>query len=86
MNAAQGEQSRALVSGPTITPTHSITIDLQNNYILNRIHLHAPVVSDSIPQTAERGAYLPTRLLVEGALRPDFSDSRPLVEYQAKKI
>jgi signal transduction histidine kinase len=89
MNAAQGEQSRALISSPkprTQQSQQSITIDLQHSYNLNRIHLHAPVVSDYIPQTTERGAYIPTRLLVEGALQPDFSDSRPLVEYQAKNI
>lgn len=86
MNAAQGEQSRALISNPQTSTPQSITIDLQHSYNLNRIHLHAPVVSDYIPQTTERGAYVPTRLLVEGALQPDFSDSSPLVEYEAKNI
>jgi len=86
MNAAQGEQSRALINDRKISPPLSISIDLQKNYLLNRIHLHVPELSDTIPQITEPGSYIPARLLVEGAGQPDFSDARPLVEYQAKTI
>jgi signal transduction histidine kinase len=86
MNAAQGEQSRALINDRKTGPPLSISIDLQKNYRLNRIHLHVPELSDTIPQITEPGSYIPARLLVEGAGRPDFSDARPLVEYQAKTI
>jgi len=86
MDAAQGEQSLAFVSefGSGELPT--VTIDLEQEYPLNRIHLHVTDLSDTVPQTHPADFGLPPRLIVEGAKQADFSDAVPLVEYWKESI
>jgi signal transduction histidine kinase len=86
MDAAQGEQSIAFMTPPGIGDLPAISIDLGATYPLNRIHLHTPELSDTIPQSSEPGHGIPRRLLIEGANRPDFSDAVQLTEYQLNSI
>jgi len=86
MNAAQGSQSIAMVSAIGIGDHPWLMIDLGTIQPLNRIHLHATDVDDNVPQAVPADFGIPRRLLVEGALRPDFSDAVRLVEYHMESF
>ncbi|MEO1855969.1 MAG: discoidin domain-containing protein, partial [Rubritalea sp.] len=86
LNAAHGEQSIAFMSPSGIGSQPTLSIDLGEVHTLNRIHLHTPELSDTVPQSSEPGQGIPKRLLIEGANRPDFSDATVLVEYHMKSI
>ncbi|VGO18364.1 hypothetical protein SCARR_00416 [Pontiella sulfatireligans] len=86
MNSAQGEQSIAFMSPPGIGNQPALSIDLGATLPINRIHLHTPELSDTVPQSSESGHGIPRRLLIEGANQPDFSDAVQLAEYQMKSI
>ena len=81
MDAAQGEQSVAYLASisPDITP--EFIIDLGSTQTLNRIHLHAVEVSDSVPQPVASDLGIPGRLQVVGANKADFSDAKLMLNY-----
>ncbi|MDQ8183564.1 hypothetical protein [Pelagicoccus sp. SDUM812005] len=84
MDAAIGEKSLAYVSALGTSPT--LVIDLGAPYPINRIHLHAVDQSDTVPQAYAGDLGIPNQLTVEGALNPDFSDARLLLEYKQRGI
>lgn len=86
MVAAQGDQSLAFLSTTAIGDHPAITIDLGTSQPVNRIHLHALDLSDTVPQTTPADFGLPRRLVVEGANRADFSDAIGLCEYHMDSI
>ncbi|MFC1765316.1 ATP-binding protein, partial [Planctomycetota bacterium] len=86
MNAAQGDQSIAFVSTPGIGDQPTLTIDLGTIHPLNRLHLHATDLSDTVPTSTPAGFGIPKRLLVEGATHPDYSDVIPLVDYRNSSV
>ncbi|MEI6646723.1 MAG: histidine kinase [bacterium] len=75
MDAAEGEQSQAFVSGIGVGAKPSLTIDLGTLQPLDRIHLHLVDVSDSVPNSMPGNYGFPRRLIVEGATLADFSDA-----------
>ena len=75
MDAAEGEQSQAFVSGIGIGEKPSLMIDLGTIQPLNRIHLHLVDVSDSVPNSMPGNYGFPRRLIVEGATQADYSDA-----------
>ncbi len=84
MDSASGQKSVAYVSAIGTMPT--LTLDLEKSYPINRIHLHAVDQGDTVPQAYAGDLGIPTRLKVEGALSPDFTDSRLLLEYEQSGI
>jgi len=82
MNAARGEQSVAFVSGLDVDAPPTLTIDLGSNQPVDRLHLHAVDISDTIPQAEPADFAMPHHLVVEGAQQPDFSDAFELVDYK----
>ncbi|VGO17692.1 Sensor histidine kinase LiaS [Pontiella desulfatans] len=86
MDAASGEQSIAMVSRTGIGDHPSLTFDLGDTYPVNRIHLHAVDLSDTVPQSTPSNFGIPTRLILEGSTREDFSDPRILLEFHTRSI
>jgi signal transduction histidine kinase len=86
MDAAQGDQSLAFLSEGDIGEQPALTIDLGTSQPVNRIHLHALDLSDTVPQSTPADFGTPRRLVVEGANLPDFSDAVRLNEYRMESI
>lgn len=86
MDAATGQQSTSYVSSIGIGEHPSLSIDLGRVLPVNRIHLYASDLSDTIPQSLLDGFGVPPRLLVEGANQADFSDAVQLFEYRKTSI
>ncbi len=82
MDTARGEQTLALIALGAQPP--SIMIDLQEPQRISRIHLHAVDQGTMVPQEHFSDFGLPRHLRIEGALRADFSDARPLLETRYK--
>lgn len=81
MDAAHGEQSVAYLASISADMTPEFIIDLGSVQTLNRIHLHAVEVSDSVPQPVASDIGIPGHLKVVGATRPDFSDAKLMLNY-----
>ncbi len=86
MDSAQGDQSIAYVSPVGVGDQPTFTIDLETVQSVNRIHLHAVDLSDTVPISTPVGFGVPLRLRIEGAKRPDFSDALRLLEYHRDSI
>ena len=84
MNAAAGEKSLAFVSELGTLP--ELQIDLGDVFELSSLNLHAVEQSDTVPQAYAGNLGIPRHMVVEGALKPDFSDARRLLEYRQDKI
>lgn len=86
MDASQGEQSIAFVSETGIGEQPAFTIDLGTPYGLDRIHLHATDLSDTVPQSSPADFGIPRELTVVGALQADFADAVELCRFRAESI
>ena len=83
MDAARGEPSIPFI---TSVPRHpSFIIDLGKPYPVSGIHLHAVDQSSTAPQAYPGNLGIPSELLVEGALEPDFSDASVLLQIFTKE-
>jgi hypothetical protein len=83
LHAAEGKPSIAYISPPLQTTRPMLLIDLEAQYPLNRLHLHAVDVDDVFPQSVPYDFCLPKKILIEGADKADFSDARPLTTFQS---
>ena len=86
MDASQGEQSPAFFIQLPVEAKPTFTVDLGVRQTLNRIHIHALDLSDTVPQSFNNGFGMPRRLLVEGSDHADFSKFERLVEYQIESV
>ena len=87
MNAATGEKSIAFVSlYPTNNTPPALTIDLGKPQAISHLHLHAIDPSDVLPQPWPSDFGIPSRMHLEGADRPDFSDAKTLVDLHLASI
>jgi len=86
MDAAEGEQSPAFLSGCGIGEHPTITFDLGESLPLNRIHYHVADLTDTVPQSISDGFAVPRRFVLEGANHPDFHDATHLDEYRMESI
>jgi hypothetical protein len=86
MDAYLGDQSIAYVSAVGVGDQPTLTIDLETVQPLNRIHLHAVDLSDTVPISTPIGFGMPQRLRIEGAMRPDFSDAVRLIDYHKQTV
>ena len=75
MHSGQGERSIAFINQNESGQPFAVTLDLKKTHPLSRIHLHTVELSDTIPQSIPVGFGIPPHLLVEGAIRADFSDA-----------
>jgi signal transduction histidine kinase len=84
MDSAQGSQSVAYVSTSGSVPT--LIMDLEEEQVISRIHLHSVDQSDTVPQAWAGDLGIPERLKIEGASKPDFSDAVLLLDYHRENI
>lgn len=84
MDSALGSKSLAYISKSRIVPT--LSIDLGGEYLISQIHLHSVEQSATVPQAYAGDLGIPSHLVVEGALLPDFSDASPLLQYRRRDI
>jgi signal transduction histidine kinase len=82
MDSAEGKQSKAYVSDLGIGNQASLTIDLKKVTPINRIHIHSPELSDTIPQSNVDGFGIPGSFILEGSTNADFSDCIELASYK----
>jgi len=86
MDAAAGGQGIDFVLELSGKEPLSITIALGDVQRLSRIHLHAIGISDNVPQAQQSDFGIPKRMLIEAAMKPDFSDAATLVDYRRASI
>jgi signal transduction histidine kinase len=82
MDSATGETSPAVISKLGEGDPATLTIDLEGEHALDRIQLHAAQVGDTLPYMFDSNYAIPQWLRIEGALRPDFSDSKVLLDFR----
>lgn len=80
MNASTGEKSIAYLSTILDKQQPALTFDLGRIHSLSQINMHAIEQSDTIPPSFFGDYGIPSRFKVEGAIEPDFSDSKLLFE------
>jgi signal transduction histidine kinase len=80
MDAATGEKSVAFISQITSNELPSLTLDLGGPHPVSRLHIHAVDPSDVLPQALPSDFGIPRKMSLEGANRPDFSDSETLID------
>ena len=86
MDAAHGEQSIAFLGESRLEDHPTMMVDLGSIHELNRSHLHAIELGDTVPQASPLGLSLPRQLILEGSIEPDFSDAVRLTEYLMETI
>jgi len=86
MDAAFGDKSVAFFSDISNVKRPTITIDLGQSELLDRLHLHTAELSDTIPQAAKPMVGMPLHFLLEGAEKSDFSDAVTLTEYRRENL
>ncbi|MDF7826663.1 hypothetical protein P4B35_21720 [Pontiellaceae bacterium B12227] len=86
MDAATGEQSVAYLARIGIDEHPVLTLDLGMAHPVSCIHLHAPEQSDTLPQAYAGDMGIPKRMRIEGADKPDFSDSIPLLDLHQETV
>ena len=84
MDAAQGDPSVSYIGSVRKHP--ALTIDLGKEHALSEIRLHAVDQSDTVPQAYPGNLGIPPDLLIEGALRADFSDAFLLLDIPSEDI
>ncbi|MDQ8207360.1 histidine kinase [Coraliomargarita sp. SDUM461003] len=86
MNAAYGEKSLPMISRVNVGETATISIDLEANYPLSRLRLHAVDQGDTMPRAFQGDFGIPQAFILEGANQPDFSDAVRLLEVRFNDI
>ena len=86
MDATAGDQGVDFILELSGKEPLSITIDLGDAQRLSRIHLHAIGISDNVPQAQQSDFGIPKRMLLEAAIKADFSDATALVDYRRESI
>lgn len=86
MDGPRADNSLAFASSAGITDTPILTIDLGEPLPIDRIHLHGPDLSDTVPQALPDDYGIARHWLAEGARHEDFHDATPLFEYKMNSI
>ena len=83
---APGNKSTAYFVRMADDTVASFSADLGKVMPVNRLHMHAIDVSDTVPQANRANFAFPHRVILEGAKQADFSDARILYEYQQESM
>ena len=86
IDTAQGEASKACVIFYRRDLEIILEADLGEAVALDRIHLHAADVSESVPKVQYADYAFPKHFLLEGAQQADFSDAFELTEFRRQSI
>lgn len=82
MDANTGSRSLAFFTDVPFRSTCHIDIKLSKLAAVNGICLHATDISDNVPHAHPNNFGIPRKLQIIGALKSDFTDGQPLVEFQ----
>jgi signal transduction histidine kinase len=85
MDSGRGPTSLHILS-KEIGPDAWMSIDLGKAYPLNRVHLHSIAPSHTAPLDNESDYYIPRKMRIEGALKPDFSDAKTLIDLNYESL
>lgn len=90
MDSQQGEKSIAYIAEGSVEKEgqhrlSSLTLDLGGSIAVNTIHVHPMELGDNVPQATRKDFNFPEQLIIEGALKSNFTDSVILVDYQERK-
>ncbi|TWU38878.1 sensory histidine kinase UhpB [Novipirellula aureliae] len=86
MDAAKGKKSIAFVSYVEVGKQLELTIDLGKVLPVDRIHLHGPDLSDTVPQSVSSDYGIPRHIQILGASQEDFSDAVTLCEMNLESV
>ncbi|WP_411845108.1 ATP-binding protein [Roseibacillus persicicus] len=84
MDSSRGSERSAHFQESSEDP--SLTLDLEEEYLISTIHLHGAYQSKSAPPEFNVNRGIPSLLIVEGANQADFSDSTLLLKHQFRSI
>ncbi|MGJ8653098.1 MAG: sensor histidine kinase [Opitutaceae bacterium] len=83
----QGENSQSYVAFyETEQELLDFTIDLGQPHPINRLQLHAADINENVPKIQHADYAFPKQLVVQGALRADFSDAVDICLYKRNNI
>lgn len=80
MNSGAGQQSLPFIGVGTAERVSTLTIDLQEEYPIDRIQLYGIDLSDTAPRSTAADFGVPRLLSVEGARQADFADACQLFQ------
>jgi len=86
MHAAVGDPSQAYLAEIEEGKEASFIADLGTPTPINRLHLHALEVADTVPQANRSDFGFPHRFTLEGADQEDFSDASTLCSFEKSSI
>lgn len=86
IDAAGGLPSQSYVLFYITGGEPSLVFDLGSTRAVDRVNLHAPDFSESVPQIRHADYGLPRSMRIEGANSRDFSDAVELVDYQRDSV
>jgi signal transduction histidine kinase len=79
LDSGRGPTSLHVLSSGINKPAW-LAIDLGSPQPINRIHLHSIAPSHTAPLDNQPDYYIPKKMRIEGALKPDFSDAQTLID------
>ena len=86
MNSPMGKASIAYVAYLRASIPSSLIIDLEADFLIDRVQFHLVEVSDTFPQSCPNGFGLPTKMKMEGSLDREFSQPELLLNFQKKAV
>ena len=81
MDSPSGEPSPSVISQIGTGDPAMLTIDLEEEHSIDRIHLHTAQLTDNLPYMFDSRFGVPEHLRIEGAHQSDFSDSTILLDF-----
>lgn len=82
MNSSTGGETLAFASEVGIGNKPIFGIALEQEYTINEVRIHLVGQGDTVPQSFAGDFGFPGRLVIEGALKEDFSDAQVLLDYK----
>ncbi|EMI41995.1 histidine kinase [Rhodopirellula sp. SWK7] len=86
MDASEGTQSIAYLCSVESGQECEITFDLKTTFPIDRIHLHGPDISDTVPQSQPAEYGVPRNVKAYGSDSRDFEDAKLLCEFSLATV
>lgn len=86
MDASEGTQSIAYLCSIESGHKCEITFDLKSSFAIDRIHLHGPDTSDTVPQSQPAEYGIPRNVRAYGSDSRDFDNAKFLCEFDLASV
>ncbi len=86
MDASEGTQSIAYLGSVERGQECEFTFDLKKSYPIDRIHLHGPDISDTVPQSQTADYGVPRNVRAYGSITRDFQNAKLLCEFNLATV